>query len=572
MQPRLFCLLALPAFLAAAQTPAPQNQPAAAEVSAQDAGITFSSKVNEVLVPVVVRDRNGKPIPGLTKEDFTLSDKGRPQTITRIAVETETGKAMTALPPPEKAAAARSGDASAPNITTPTHFVAFFFDDVHIEIADLIYARKAAEKYLDEGLRDTDRAAIFTTSGRVEVEFTDSIPKLKAALSTLRPSPVARNPGQNCPDVSFYQSDLIINKHDEVAIRTAEQEAYVCLSYSPPQTLKDTLPTVMSVSYSVISAGEQETRVALFSLRDLVRRMSAMPGQRLILMISPGFLNLDQDRQDESKVMDSAIKANVTISALDARGLYTDTPDISKRTISIAAEQAKQQYTREASRLNADVMAELADATGGTFFQNNNDLNAGVRTLAAVPEIYYILAFSPQNLKLDGSYHSLKVGLKNHPGSSFKARRGYYAPSHLVSVEEQTKEEISQALFSRDDMRDIPLDVHTQFFKPTDDEAQLSVITRIDVRKLHFRKADGRNGDELVIVAGLFDHNGNFLQAVSKKVSMRLKDETLADKLNGGIAVHTDFKTAPGRYIVRLVVRDAEGQMMAAQSGGVEIP
>jgi hypothetical protein len=53
---------------------------------------------------------------------------------------------------------------------------------------------------------------------------------------------------------------------------------------------------------------------------------------------------------------------------------------------------------------------------------------------------------------------------------------------------------------------------------------------------------------------------------------MRLKDETLAGKLDGGIAIHADFKTAPGRYIVRLVVRDAEGQMMAARSGGVEIP
>ena len=65
-----------------------------------------------------------------------------------------------------------------------------------------------------------------------------------------------------------------------------------------------------------------------------------------------------------------------------------------------------------------------------------------------------------------------------------KARRGYYAPRHLTSADEEAKEEISQALFSRDDMRDIPVDVHTQFFKPTDDEAQLSVITRIDVRKL----------------------------------------------------------------------------------------
>ncbi len=217
-------------------------------------------------------------------------------------------------------------------------------------------------------------------------------------------------------------------------------------------------------------------------------------------------------------------------------------------------------------------MAELADGTGGTFFENNNDLSTGMKDLAAVPEVYYVLAFSPQNLKLDGSFHSLKVTLRNPSGLSAKARRGYYAPRHLSNADEEAKQEISEALFSREEMRDIPVEIHTQFFKPTDDEAQLSVNTRIDVRKLHFRKVDGRNGDDLLVVAGLFDHNGNFLQAVSKKVSMRLKDETLAGKLNSGIGLHADFKVAPGRYVVRLVVRDAEGQTMAALSGGVEIP
>ena len=85
------------------------------------------------------------------------------------------------------------------------------------------------------------------------------------------------------------------------------------------------------------------------------------------------------------------------------------------------------------------------------------------------------------------------------------------------------------------------------------------MTTRIDVRKLRFRKIDGRNGDEMIVVSGLFDHNGNFLKAVSKKVDMRIKDETLATRLNGGVAVHADFKVAPGHYLVRMVVRDSEG-------------
>jgi VWFA-related protein len=576
MRPRLFCTLALLAARASGQAPA--SPPPPAEVAAQDAGITFQSRVNEVLVPVVVRDKSGKPVAGLTKEDFQLFDRGRPQSISRLSVETAEKKPLAPPPAPaEKRPDAKSGDASAPGVVTPGHFTAFFFDDVHIEFPDLVYARDAAIKYLADGLKESDRAAIFTTSGQINVEFTDDAAKLKDALGRLRPRPVARSLTQNCPDLNYYMADLIVEKHDPMALNVAEQEAYICLALAPPQTLKDTESMVMSTAHSVIAAGEQETRIALGSLRDLVRVMGAAPGQRLILMVSPGFQRTTDESEEMSDIVNRAIKANVTISALDARGLYTDTPDISKRTISIAVEQLKQQYARASSRSDADVMAELADATGGTFFRNNNDLGAGIRELVAVPEVYYVLAFSPQNLKLDGGYHGLQVTLRGRPGDSakgdsVKARRGYYAPRHLESADEEAKEEISQALFSRDDLRDIPIQIHTQFFKPTDDEAQLSVITRIDVRKLHYRKVDGRNGDELLVVAGLFDHNGNFLQSVSKKVSMRLKDDTLADKLDAGIALHADFKTAPGRYIVRLVVRDAEGQTMAAQSDGVEIP
>ncbi len=163
--------------------------------------------------------------------------------------------------------------------------------------------------------------------------------------------------------------------------------------------------------------------------------------------------------------------------------------------------------------------------------------------------------------------------LKTPAGLSAKARRGYYAPRHLSSADEDAKEEISQALFSREEMHDIPAEMHTQFFKASATDARLVVVARIDVRKLKFRKVDGRNGDDVMVVAGLFDRNGNYVQSVSKILKMRLKDETLVDgKLNTGVSVRSDFKVAPGTYVIRLVLRDAEGQLMAAQNGAVEIP
>jgi hypothetical protein len=137
--------------------------------------------------------------------------------------------------------------------------------------------------------------------------------------------------------------------------------------------------------------------------------------------------------------------------------------------------------------LQGAVLAEIADGTGGTFFYNNNDLAEGFRLTAARPEYLYVLAFSPQNLKLDGNFHALKVAVKAPKGLSTQARRGYYAPTHLEDAAEHAKREIQEALFSREEIRELPVELHTQFFKSSEAAAKLAVLVRVDVKQLQFR-------------------------------------------------------------------------------------
>jgi len=562
----LFVLLALFPAIVLPQTP-PST---AAEVSAKDAPATFSSKVSLVLVPVVVRDRDHKTVGTLKQEDFQLYDKGKLQTITKFSVEKAAARTVPVAPATEAADPTKPATPTA-SVALPERFFAYLFDDVHIEFGNLVQVRDAAWKHMSTTLKPADRAAIYTTSGQTMLDFTDDPDKLHETLMKLRPRPISRTSVQDCPDISFYQADLIQNKNDPSALNVGTQEALVCMNLDPSQ-IATARQMAQSTASRVLSEGEHETKVSLSVLNDIVRRMTGTPGQRTLILVSPGFLRLNEQLQDETGIIDRAIKGNVTISALDARGLYTDTSDISKRTISAAVQSQKQQMERESARQSADVMAELADGTGGTFVQNTNDLVSGFKEVAAAPEYYYVLGFSPQNLKLDGGYHALKVSLKAQSGLTAKARRGYYAPRHLSDADEEAKEEISQALFSRDEMNDIPIDMHTQFFKSTDVAARLVVVARVDVRKLHFRKVDGRNGDDVMIVYAIFDRNGNYLQGITKKVQMRLKDDTLESKVNSGISVRSEFKVGPGTYVIRLVVRDAEGQMMAARNGAVEIP
>jgi len=561
-------------FLALCGSVAGQNE----EVTTRDTPATFRTKVNLVLVPVVVRDAKGRAIGNLRKEDFQLFDRGKPQTISSFSVETlasqtsEPAKteAEPALPGEEVPAATNPAD-------IPKRFVVYFFDDVHISQGDLVQVRMAAERHMSESLVPSDRVAIHTSSGRTMLDFTDDRAKLVDALNRLSPTPIARAVSPLCPDISYYQADLIVNQNDAMATQAAAQDAIGCaeLDGKPQQVAQSASAMVAATAPQVLNAGEHETQVTLHSLRDTLRRVSAMPGQRSVILISPGFLTLVDLYQEKAEIIDHAIRANVIISALNARGLYTILPtgDASQpNPQSFTGGIMRTEYQAASARLEEDVLAEIAYGTGGAFFHNNNDLVEGFNRVAARPEFVYILGFSPQNLKLDGKLHALKVSLKDSNRLELQARSGYYAPRHLADEAETAKQEIEDALFSREEVRDIPVVMRTQFFKPTVEDARLAVVAHVDVRSLPFRKENGRNRDDLTVVSGLFDRNGNMVTGNSKTVELRLRDQTLEKRLDAGISVKSSFDVKPGSYMIRLVIRDSEGRLMAAANGTVDIP
>jgi VWFA-related protein len=543
-----------------------------AEIASHDAPATFNSKVNLVSVPVVVREqKGGRAIGTLKKEDFQLFDKGKLQVISRFTIEKADGK----VKPLEVTAGDPDLDKDskkAPAGLLASRFVAYLFDDMHTNFGDLSMARTAAVKHVAASLQPTDRVAVYTTSGQNALDFTDDREQLRETMNHIMPRSRAPGVSSDCPDVPPYMADLIQNKNDTMALNAAAREAMAC---GPPEmTLQTAQAMAQAAASRVLSVNEADTQITLSVLKATVQRMSAMPGQRIIVLVSSGFLITINHRQEQVEVMDRAIRSNVTISAIDVRGLYTVIPggDASQSNFRSVSSIAKSQYQSQSALAEGDSLAELADGTGGTFFHNNNDLQEGFRRTNASPEFMYVLAFSPQNLKFDGSYHALKVTAKETKGVTLQARRGYYAPKHSSNAEEDAKEEIRVALFSREEVSDIPVQLHTQFFKPTDKTAKLAVLVQVDLKHLHFKKADGRNKNTLNVVSAVFDRNGILVGAVQKNLEMRLKEETFAARLDNGIALKTSFDVTPGSYIVRLVVRDSEGQTMAARNGVVEIP
>jgi len=538
----------------------------------------FHVERNLVLVRVVVRDSHGKPAGNLTKENFRLLDNGKPQTISEFTVERgPEGPGSSAKPASPTAPSQPEG---APSAHVAERYVALYFDDVHLPFEDVARTRNAAQKFLDNSVAPADRVGVFTSSGQGNLDFTADRDKLRAALLRLMPRPINTSPLQQCPDIFPYQAYLIVDQNDQMALQAAIYDVLACQCNGDAQMCPATQLTfeAQSAAIRVLNQDQDQSEYSLREIELLVRRMTTLPGQRSIVWVSPGFMTYELEFR-LSEIIDRALRSNVIINALDSRGLYTDDPagDISKNpnpaifmNPAVAGYLASMRLTE--ARTNSNALASVAAGTGGTFFENSNDLDEGFRRVGAVPDAAYVLGFSPANLKPDGKVHNLRVQLVAAPGLSVQARKSYFAPKELQDAKAQADEEIREAVFSRDEMRELPMDFHTQFFKVSNREVDLSILTRLDLRALHFRKEDQRNLDDVQIVAVIFDLDGNIVSTQEKTLQMHLRDTTLDRLRSSGVTLKHEFRVAPGTYVVRVVARDSEGKQLSGTNKTVEIP
>ncbi len=557
-----------PAEPAKPQTPASNEN---AEVSSRDTAPTFKVRVNLVLVRVVVRDQQGHVVSDLKKEDFLLTDNRKPQIISTFGVETPESRVVATTTSADPDAAPDPAVAKTIAAGLPQRFVSVVFDDQHLSMQDAMFVRNAAGKFLD-ALAPSDRVGIYSTSGEFALEFTDDHALLRKALLSIIPhSPTAGI--HDCPDISYYQADLIQNKNDPQALSVATEDAVQCAFGGDETQRVAAQGMAQSTSGMVLGREDSSTQYTYSHMQDVIRRLATMPGQRILVFVSPGFIPATLEL-NTSELVDRATKANIVINTIDARGLYTpdmgDIGDAYREPAQITGYKAS--YRLAAQSAQQDVLSQLADGTGGTFFHNRNDVDEGLREAGAAPSLTYLLGFSPQNMKLDGSLHTIKVSFVHKNNYKIQARHGYFAPRHVVDPVEAAKQEIQEALFSQDEIRDLPVDLHMQFFKTDNYQAKLAVLTHVDIKSVHFRKADGRTRDDLTVATAIFDENGNYVTGGEKIVEMKLLDPTYDRLIKSGLNLKSSFDVKPGTYMVRQVVRDSEGSQLAARNGAVVIP
>jgi VWFA-related protein len=488
LRPALLVLCLLPVCSArslAQQSSAPEGEPLKLEVN-----------VIRVLVPVVVRDKKGRVVTDLKKEDFQVFDNDKLHPLSGFTVEKhEADSELNRL-------------ATAPAPDIPERSIVFLFDDMHMSAADLALVRKAAANALTGTMSDSDMAAVVSLSGKTNSGLTRDRDKLQQAIMSLQPQPIYRDSGE-CPKIDYYQADLIENKHDSEATADAVRQVLNCspgldvkYNYNEAQSLAD------AAANRVLNLGHQDIQATYASIADFVRRVSALPGQRMLILISPGFLPLEQEaRTAESRILDLAAQSNVMISALDARGLYTTelkandrSPSFSTLLSSGGSLQLQSGFRSASMSIEEDAMGELAEGTGGAFFHNNNDLNGGLRSLVQAPECVYVLELAVDNAKSDRTYHRLKVRV-DRDGLQLQARRGYslLQPMKPATEFSVNADEIRLNLVVLDKKNKPVLNLKPEEIAVTDDDSP--------VKLSNLRLVNGKEGPEHLLTL-LFDRPG----------------------------------------------------------------
>ncbi|HKT13282.1 MAG TPA: VWA domain-containing protein [Terriglobia bacterium] len=524
---------------------------------------------NVVVVRVVVRDKKGRAVSGLRKEDFRIRDNEKPQVISGFSVETPEAAGLPARP----SAAAPAAKAEREAVTspeTPLSYVAFYFDDLYSSMSSIVRSRKAAEKFI-AGLPLSDRVAIFTSSGAQTLDFTDDRQKLHEALMKLRVNTHV-NPTKRCPEISDYLARQLVDYGDSGALAVVIDEAVNVCHWS--RSMASNTKLIREQAQEAYDAYRYQALAVLKNLEAVIDRMAVLPGERQVMVVSDGFINLGRGNRVESLV-DRALHARVTVSVLDGKGVALNMADLNaKRSYAPPGDLGVQADMYNSSReVDATgTLAEIANGTGGQFFYGDNNLLGGMRKILLPPEVSYVLTFSPSDLKADGALHALKVTLAHGHGLTVQARKGYFAPQGQARPEELASNDIREAIYSPYPIQGLPLAVQTETRKDEAQNEEIAIQAQLDIRTLPFEKKGDHSVDDVVFAVGLFDHDRKYITGRQFTYALALKDANRAEMEKSGLSLKTNLSAKVGAYTLRVVVRDSQGGRMAALSKAVEVP
>jgi VWFA-related protein len=529
------------AVLAAAQQPQAPAAPA------------FRSGTKLVVEAVTVKDKNGQVIEGLTAKDFTLTEDNEPQVISFVEFQ-RVDDSASAAPAPSSASVPAPPDAASPPVASVPPIAAppdggvryrnrrllvFYFDVQGLPPADLVRACQAAERYIDVQMRPADLIAMMVYKGgavRVKRDFTDDKEALRAAIQDLLYGEDKDGDGLPDPEpgTAFGQDDNELNIFNTDRQLAALQTAVTML----------------------LGLSEQKA---------------------LIYFASQLRLNGTDNQAQLRATVNAAIRANVTIHTIDARGLVASAPlgDAVRPSAGGLGTFSGQTATTVAAMFqrSQDSLYALAKDTGGQAFFDSNDLSIGIVRAAEALSSYYLIGYYSTHTANDGRFRRVKVALNGGRAADLSYRQGYFADKEFAKFTAADKErQLEEALMLDNPVTDIALAMEVNYFQLNRAEYFVPVAVRIPGSELQLARRGGAQRTVIDFIGEVKDEYGYTIQNVRDKLDIKLTDDVASELAMRPLQYETGFTLLPGRYVIKILARDAETGRMGTYQAAFAVP
>jgi VWFA-related protein len=518
---------------------APQQTGQNAPLTEKGSG-TISVSTQLVAETVLVKDKKGNPIRGLTGKDFAITEDGVPQTI-RFCELQELPETPSAPEPdrskPENVTIFHK--LAKTHITTETpgsiryrnlRLLALYFDMTAMPPADQIRALTAAKRFIQTQITSADVVSILRYSGgAVEVlqDFTDDRNRLLSILETMIVG----------EDQSWNESPDDASASDTGAAFGQDDS-----------------------EFNIFNTDRQ-----LAALQTAAKMLGQLSEKKSLVYFASGLrLNgLDNQAQLHATI-DAAIRAGVSFWPIDARGLVAQAPlgDATKGSpgnIGMYSGAAALAVTTNFQQ-SQDTLYALAGDTGGKALFDYNDLTRGIVQAQQSIASYYILGYYTTNTAQDGKFRRIKISSNPSLAANLDYRQGYFAGKKFSKFTTADKErQLEDALMLEEPITELTIAMEVDYFQLNRAEYFVPIVVKIPGRELAIAKRRGAERTLIDFIGEIKDDYGaRTITNVRDKVNIKLSDSTAAELSKRPIEYDTGFTLLPGKYTIKFLARDAE--------------
>ena len=519
---------------------------------------TFRSTTRLVVQTVTVKDADGKVVEGLTAKDFTVTEDGQPQEIAFVEFQRMQNTPLTPDAVPTTIAQAPLTQADPPvQAVTPTtltqiaappsgdiryqdrRLLVFYFDGSSMPLPDQVRAYSNALKYIDTQMTPSDLVAIMAfQNGAVSVktDFTDDRNKLREVIQILTYGDDQNNDG--IPDhpegTAFGQNDA---------------------------------------EFNIFNTDRQ-----LAALQTALAMLRPLPELKTLIYFASGLrLNGADNEAQLRATVNAAIRANVTLNPVDARGLVATPPlgDATRRSpggVAMFSGKLAEAMVTNFAR-SQDTLYALAKDTGGTAMFDYNDLSLGIQRAAQAVSDYYILGYYSTHVENDGKFRRVRISLSGGRTGEVAHRQGYFADKSFARFNDSDKErQLEDAMMLGDPVTDITIAMEVNFFKLNSAEYFVPVAVKIPGSELELARRRGAARTLIDFIGEVKDGYGYTIQNIRDRLDIKLSEETATQLATRPIQYETGFTLLPGKHVIKILARDSTTGRIGTYQASFTIP